>query len=64
MEGKRIVRSGLLAGEKIIVNGMERIRPGMPVTPQEQVAGQRDRQNRPALIRWHEPATQSTPVNL
>jgi multidrug efflux system membrane fusion protein len=38
VEGKRIVRSGLLAGEKIIVNGMERIRPGMPVTPQEQVA--------------------------
>lgn len=39
VEGKRIVRSGLLAGEKIVVNGMERIRPGMPVTPQEQVAG-------------------------
>jgi multidrug efflux system membrane fusion protein len=38
VEGKRIVRSGLLAGEKIIVNGMERIRPGMPVTPQEQAA--------------------------
>ena len=39
VEGKRIVRSGLLAGEKIVVNGMERIRPGMPVTPQEQAAG-------------------------
>jgi RND family efflux transporter MFP subunit len=39
VDGKRIVRSGLLAGEKIIVNGMERIRPGMPVTPQEQAAG-------------------------
>ena len=38
VDGKRIIRSGLLAGEKIIVNGMERIRPGMPVTPQEQVA--------------------------
>jgi RND family efflux transporter MFP subunit len=38
MDGKRIVRSGLLAGQKIIVNGMERIRPGMPVTPQEQVS--------------------------
>jgi RND family efflux transporter MFP subunit len=38
VEGGRIVRSGLRAGEKIIVNGMERIRPGMPVTPQEQVA--------------------------
>jgi len=38
VNGKRIVRSGLAAGEKIIVNGMERIRPGMPVTPQEQEA--------------------------
>jgi hypothetical protein len=38
VEGKRIVRSGLLAGEKIIVNGMERIRPGQPVTPQVQTA--------------------------
>jgi len=38
IDGQRIVRSGLEAGQKIIVNGMERIRPGMPVTPQEQVA--------------------------
>jgi RND family efflux transporter MFP subunit len=38
IDGKRIIRSGLQAGEKIIVNGMERIRPGMPVTPEEQVA--------------------------
>jgi multidrug efflux system membrane fusion protein len=38
VDGKRIVRSGLLAGEKIVVNGMERIRPGMPVTPEEEVA--------------------------
>jgi len=38
VEGRRIVRSGLLAGEKIIVNGMERIRPGMLVTPQTQMA--------------------------
>jgi RND family efflux transporter MFP subunit len=39
VEGRRIVRSGLLPDEKIIVNGMERIRPGMPVTPEEHVAG-------------------------
>ncbi|HTA30430.1 MAG TPA: efflux RND transporter periplasmic adaptor subunit [Candidatus Cybelea sp.] len=38
IDGKRIIRSGLQAGQKIIVNGMERIRPGMPVTPQDQVA--------------------------
>jgi RND family efflux transporter MFP subunit len=38
IDGKRIIRSGLQPGQKIIVNGMEHIRPGMPVTPQEQVA--------------------------
>ncbi len=34
VDGKRIVRSGLTAGEKIIVNGMARLpQPGMPVQP-------------------------------
>ena len=37
-DGKRIVRSGLFPGEKIIVNGIERVRPGMPVTPEEDMA--------------------------
>ncbi len=36
IEGKRIVRSGLTAGEKIVVNGLSRVRPGMPVTPQSE----------------------------
>jgi membrane fusion protein, multidrug efflux system len=36
--GERVVRSGLEAGEKIVVNGMARARPGMPVTPEDQVA--------------------------
>src|SRR5882724_1897635 len=36
--GKRIVRSGLDAGEKIVVNGLQRVRPGMPVIPEETVA--------------------------
>lgn len=35
LDGKRIVRSGLQAGEKIIVNGLARVRPGMPVSPQD-----------------------------
>ncbi|CAN5397881.1 multidrug efflux RND transporter periplasmic adaptor subunit MexE [soil metagenome] len=38
IDGKRIVRSGLEAGEKIIVNGLQRARPGLPVTPEEEVA--------------------------
>jgi multidrug efflux system membrane fusion protein len=39
VDGKRIVRSGLEAGQQIVVNGLQRVRPGMPVTPQEEVAG-------------------------
>jgi RND family efflux transporter MFP subunit len=39
IDARRIVSSGLQAGEKIIVNGLQRApRPGMPVTPQEEVA--------------------------
>ena len=36
VDGKRIVRSGLAAGEKIVVNGLQRVRPGAAVTPQEE----------------------------
>ena len=38
VDGKRVVRSGLEVGEKIVVNGLARVRPGMPVTPQEEMA--------------------------
>ncbi len=38
IDGKRIVREGLNPGEKIVVNGLQRARPGMQVSPQEQVA--------------------------
>lgn len=38
LEGRRIIRSGVEAGEKIVVNGLARVRPGMAVTPQEAVA--------------------------
>ncbi|MEW6302860.1 MAG: efflux RND transporter periplasmic adaptor subunit [Verrucomicrobiota bacterium] len=38
VDGKRIVRAGLEPGEQIVVNGLQRVRPGMPVTPQEAVA--------------------------
>jgi hypothetical protein len=37
-QGKRIVRAGLEAGEQIVVNGLQRVRPGMPVTPQTEMA--------------------------
>jgi len=36
IDGKRIIRSGLQAGDKLIVNGMARLpQPGMPVMPVE-----------------------------
>ena len=38
IDGKRIIRSGLKAGEKIIINGMARLpQPGMPVAPTDAV---------------------------
>lgn len=33
--GKRIVREGLAPGEKVIVNGLAKVRPGAPVAPVE-----------------------------
>ena len=42
VEGKRIVRSGLQAGDKIVVNGIQRVRPGMAVTPQEAAVASKD----------------------
>jgi multidrug efflux pump subunit AcrA (membrane-fusion protein) len=36
IDGRRIIRSGLKAGERIIINGMARLpQPGMPVAPVE-----------------------------
>lgn len=33
-DGLRVVTSGLKAGERIVVNGLQRVRPGAPVAPQ------------------------------
>jgi len=38
IDGMRIIRSGLKAGEAIVVNGMQRVRPGMPVKAESVVA--------------------------
>jgi RND family efflux transporter MFP subunit len=38
IEGRRVIRSGLEPGDKVVVNGMQRVRPGMPVTPQEETS--------------------------
>ncbi len=45
VNGKRIVRVGLKPGEQVVVNGLQRVRPGMPVTPETAVAaGERNLQ--------------------
>src|SRR5207302_5835202 len=41
IDGKRVVRDGLNAGDKIVVNGIQRVRPGMPVLAQEAMADAR-----------------------
>jgi len=39
IDGLRIVRSGLNPGEQIVVNGMQRVRPGMPVKAEPALPG-------------------------
>jgi RND family efflux transporter MFP subunit len=34
-DNRRIVRSGLQQGERVVVGGLQRVRPGMTVAPQE-----------------------------
>ena len=38
VDGKRAVRDGLHAGDQIIVNGLQHVRPGMTVAPELEVA--------------------------
>ena len=39
IDGRRVVQAGLAPQEEIVVNGLSRVRPGMAVVPQQQVAG-------------------------
>jgi hypothetical protein len=43
VQGKRVVRAGLEPCDQIVVNGLQRVRPGMPVTPQTEYAGSETR---------------------
>jgi RND family efflux transporter MFP subunit len=36
LDGKRVIREGLQPGDRIIVNGLQRVRPGMTVDPEVQ----------------------------
>jgi RND family efflux transporter MFP subunit len=39
IRGKRVVREGLAPGEVVVVNGLQRLRPGISVTAQAELAG-------------------------
>ena len=41
IDGLRVVQSGLAAGETIVVNGLQRVRPGAQVQPQRVAMGER-----------------------
>jgi RND family efflux transporter MFP subunit len=41
VDGLRVVQSGLAAGETIVVNGLQRVRPGAQVAPQRVAMGER-----------------------
>jgi multidrug efflux system membrane fusion protein len=48
--GLRVIESGLKAGETIVVNGLQRVRPGAPVTPQTVPMEARTTGGRPAPV--------------
>jgi membrane fusion protein, multidrug efflux system len=45
VDGLRVVRSGLTAGESVVVNGLQRIRPGAQVTPVPETPAAHDATN-------------------
>ena len=48
VDGKRVIRSGLKPGETIIVNGLQRVRPGMTVAPETEAVA--DASDAPTLV--------------
>jgi RND family efflux transporter MFP subunit len=50
IDGLRVVQSGLSAGEVIVVNGLQRVRPGAQVQPQRVAMGEPRSGERPARM--------------
>jgi len=55
VDGLRVVESGLAAGETIVVNGLQRVRPGAQVAPQRVAMGER-RPAEAAVLLAHNPS--------
>ncbi len=53
VDGLRVVTDGLKPGETIVVNGLQRVRPGAPVTPERVAMGERDRGDKPQTMFAH-----------
>ena len=50
IDGLRVITDGLKPGETIVVNGLQRVRPGSPVTPERVAMGERRRGNQPQIL--------------
>jgi RND family efflux transporter MFP subunit len=50
IDGLRVVTDGLNAGETIVVNGLQRVRPGAVVTPGRVAMGERQRGDKPDTL--------------
>jgi len=50
VDGLRVVQSGLSPGEVIVVNGLQRVRPGAQVQPQRVAMGEPPNGERPAMF--------------
>jgi len=50
VDGLRVVQSGLAAGETVVVNGLQRVRPGAQVNPQHVAMGAPAGAGKPALL--------------
>ena len=65
IDGLRVVTDGLKPGETIVVNGLQRVRPGSPVTPERVAMGERERGDKPQTLYAHNSklAWNMTPVS-
>jgi RND family efflux transporter MFP subunit len=57
VDGLRVVNAGLTAGETIVVNGLQRVRPGAQVAPQRVAMGERRPGEDAALLVHNAPGT-------
>jgi RND family efflux transporter MFP subunit len=57
VDGLRVVQSGLSAGETIVVNGLQRVRPGAQVAPQRVAMGEPRRGQDASLLAHNASAT-------